>query len=68
LLCRSIHQKPLRGLDALSVTQTFVEEDAKLILSLLVHVDMEDMIACHNDNRGVSAVRSAYKLQREIEL
>jgi hypothetical protein len=47
------------------VTQIFVEQDAKLILSLLVHTDMEDLIAWHYDNRGIFTIRSAYKLQRE---
>lgn len=45
-----------------------MEEDAKLILSLPVHTDMEDVIAWHYDNVGVFSVRSAYKIQREITM
>jgi hypothetical protein len=53
--------------DTLLVTQTFVEEDSKLILSLPVHSDMEDVIAWHYDNSGLFTVRSAYKLQRQLD-
>jgi hypothetical protein len=54
--------------DLLVVTQTFVEEDAKVILSLPVHVDMEDVIAWHYDTRGIFTVRSAYKVPRELKM
>jgi hypothetical protein len=52
--------------DAQLVEQTFVEQDAKMILSLPVHIDMEDMYAWQYDTKGQFSVRSAYKLQREI--
>jgi hypothetical protein len=33
------------------VQQTFVEQDANLILAMPVHTDMEDMIAWHYDTK-----------------
>jgi hypothetical protein len=49
------------------VKQTFVEEDVKLILSLPVHAELDDVLAWHYDSRGLFFVRSAYKMQREQE-
>jgi hypothetical protein len=49
------------------VKQTFVEEDVRVILSLPVHAELDDVLAWHYDNRGLFSVRSAYKMQREQE-
>lgn len=46
------------------VRDIFWPQDAELILAIPVHVDMEDVVAWHYDNRGVFSVRSAYKVQR----
>jgi hypothetical protein len=45
----------------------FVEEDAKLILSIPVHTDLRDIVAWHYDTKGLFPVRSAYKVQGEYE-
>jgi hypothetical protein len=52
--------------DSRLVNETFFEQDAKLILSLPVHPDMEDVLAWHDDSKGVFTVRSTYKMQREL--
>ena len=46
------------------VRDIFWPQDGELILKIPVHVDMEDLVAWHYDNRGVLSVRSAYKVQR----
>ena len=38
-----------------------------LILSIPVHVEMEDVAAWHYDTKGLFTVRSAYKVQRAYE-
>uniref|UniRef100_J3LWH3 Reverse transcriptase zinc-binding domain-containing protein n=1 Tax=Oryza brachyantha TaxID=4533 RepID=J3LWH3_ORYBR len=42
--------------------QTFWDEDVRVIESITVHVDMEDVIAWHFDIKGRFSVRSAYKV------
>jgi hypothetical protein len=49
------------------ITQTFVEEDVKIILSIPVHLELDDVVAWHYDNRSLFSVRSTYKLQKEYE-
>ena len=46
------------------VQQVFFEDDAKLILALPVHAQLDDVVAWHYDSKGVFSVRSAYKVQR----
>lgn len=49
------------------VRQTFWPQDVGQILSIPIHVDMDDVIAWHYDTRGIFSVRSAYKVQRAHE-
>lgn len=49
------------------LVQTFWEEDVAAIKSIPVHAKMEDMVAWHYDMRGCFSVKSAYKVQREID-
>lgn len=49
------------------LSQTFWEEDVAAIKSIPVHVEMEDVLAWHFDARGCFSVKSAYKVQREME-
>nr|AAM18736.1 putative reverse transcriptase [Oryza sativa Japonica Group] len=49
------------------LSQTFWEEDVAAIKSIPVHVEMEDVLAWHFDARGCFTVKSAYKVQREME-
>ena len=44
------------------VIQTSWEEDAEAILSIPVHVGMDDVLACHCDGKGIFSVKSSYKL------
>ena len=46
------------------VNQTTYDEDARLILSLLVHVELDDVIRWHYDSKRMFSVRSAYKVER----
>jgi hypothetical protein len=46
------------------VLQTFVPQDAELILATPVHTELEDLVAWHFDPRGSFSVRSAYKAYR----
>jgi len=46
------------------VRQIFWPQDVELILSISVHVEMDDVVAWHYDTRGQFSVRSAYKVQR----
>lgn len=48
--------------------QMFHEEDVRLIRSIPVHVDMEDAIGWHFDNKGCFSVLSAYKVHRATEV
>lgn len=47
------------------VLQTFLPQDAELILVTPVHTSLDDLVAWHYDTRGLFSVRSAYKLHRE---
>ena len=55
------------GWDVDLVLQTFNEDDAKAILAIPVHPDLEDTVAWHFDNRGVFSVRLAYKVPKSFE-
>lgn len=39
----------------------------KLIRSIPVHVDMDDAVGWHFDNKGAFSVKSAYKVHRASE-
>ena len=56
-----------RGWDELLIRQTFWLQDVDIILSIPIHVEMEDVIAWHYDTRGMLSIRSAYKVQRAHE-
>jgi hypothetical protein len=47
------------------VRANFCEQDASLILT--IHEDMEDEWAWHFDDKGIFSVKSAYKLQRQLD-
>ena len=49
------------------IRQTFWPQDVDLILSIPVHVEMEDVVAWHYDSKGLFTLRSAYKVQRAYE-
>lgn len=51
--------------DAQLVKDIFWEEDARIILALPVHGGRPNLAAWHFDKKGVSSVRSAYKVFRE---
>ena len=51
-------------LDEPLVEQTFFEWDAKLILSMPTHPELDDVVAWHYDLKGIFSLRSAYKVQR----
>lgn len=50
--------------DVYLLNQTFREEDVQIIKSISVHVEMEDVIGWHYDNKGQFSVKSAYKVHR----
>jgi len=57
---------PVQGVwDEDLVVDTFGEDDAAVILSLPIHIDMDDVPAWHFDHKGVFSVKSAYWLQCE---
>ena len=45
--------------------QTFWEDDVEIIRSIVVHIDMDDVLAWHFDIREIFSVKSAYKVHRE---
>lgn len=45
----------------------FWEEDVRIIRTIPVHVEMEDVIGWHFDNKGQFSVKSAYKVHRMTE-
>jgi hypothetical protein len=47
------------------VSQTFLPQDAELILATPVHYDLDDLVAWHFDMKGRFSVRSAYKMFRD---
>lgn len=47
------------------LSQTFREEDVKVIHTIPVHVDMDDIIAWHFDAKGCFTVKSAYRVHRD---
>ena len=49
------------------VQQTFWPQDASLILSLPIFEDLEDEWACHFEEKGSFSVKSAYRLQCQLE-
>lgn len=51
--------------DVALVGDIYWEEDAKLILALLVNEGRENMLAWHYDARGLFSVKSAYKVCRD---
>lgn len=50
------------------LTQTFWPEDVNMIRTIPVHIEMDDMLAWHYDEKGLFSVKSAYKVQRDGEL
>lgn len=48
------------------IRDLFWTEDAKLILAMLFHDDIDDWWAWHYEQKGELTVRSAYKLQRDM--
>ena len=50
------------------LTQTFRPEDVNMIRTIPVHIEMDDMLAWHYDEKGLFSVKSAYKVQRVGEL
>jgi hypothetical protein len=51
--------------DLVLVKDIFWEEDATVILTLLVHEGKENTLAWHYDEHGVFSVKSAYKVCRD---
>jgi hypothetical protein len=47
------------GWDEELVNQIFWPEDAQIILSLLVHPELEDIVAWFYDKRGLFSIKSA---------
>jgi hypothetical protein len=63
LTCVSDLIHPTTGTwDEQLVMDTFWPEDAKVILTIPIDVDMDDWPAWHFDPKGVFSVKSAYKL------
>lgn len=50
------------------IRQTFWDEDVSLILSILVHVELEDVMAWYYDTKGLFSVRSPYKVRGASEI
>lgn len=46
------------------IAQTFWPEDTEAILSIPVHMEVDDVLALHYDSKGLFSVQSAYKVQR----
>lgn len=55
------------GWDVRLVNDTFWPDDAKTILQIPLRGGTEDFLAWHFDSKGEHSVRSAYKLQVEVE-
>lgn len=53
--------------DTQLLTQTFWEEDVKLIRSMPVHTEMDDVVGWHFGPKGKFSVRSAYKVHQDSE-
>ena len=53
--------------DVQLLTQMFWEEDVRMIRSLPVHLDMNDVVGWHYDRKGRFSVKSAYKVHRATE-
>lgn len=49
------------------VLDMFYEQDARIVLSLPVHTEMDDIVAWHYDQKGMFSVKSAYWVQCERE-
>jgi hypothetical protein len=47
------------------LSQTFWEEDAKVIHAIPVHVEMDDILAWHFNEKGCFSVKSTYRVHRE---
>jgi len=56
------------GWDVELVKDIFWQEDADLILALLVHEGRPNMLAWHYDKQGKFSVKSAYKQRRIQEI
>lgn len=54
------------GWDMQLVNSIFLKPDADVILSISVKEDMKDAWAWHFDTQGVFSVKSAYRLQRQL--
>lgn len=54
--------------DTVLVRDIFWEEDAKVILSLPVHKNRENVLAWHFEENGIFSVKSAYRACREDRL
>lgn len=50
------------------LTQTFWPKDVNMIRTIPVHIEMDDMLAWHYDEKGLFSVKSSYKVQRDGEL
>ena len=50
------------------VRDIFWEEDARIILSTLVHAGMENRVAWHFEMKGAFSVKSAYKVFRKEQI
>jgi hypothetical protein len=48
------------------LSQTFWEEDVKVIRTIPVHVEMDDVLAWHFDEKGCFSVKSAYWVHRHV--
>ncbi|WVZ60985.1 hypothetical protein U9M48_010928 [Paspalum notatum var. saurae] len=46
------------------VQQTFEEENAKAILAIPVHIELDDVPAWCGESKGLFSVKSAYKIQK----
>lgn len=51
--------------DVQLVKEMFWEEDARLILTVQVHVEYDDKLAWHHDTKGIFSVKSAYHVLRD---
>lgn len=52
--------------DVQLLSQTFWEEDIKLICSLPLHMEMDDIVGWHFDSKGRFLVCSAYKVHQSV--
>lgn len=53
--------------DTQLLNQIFCQEDVKIIRSIPVHAELEDVVGWHFDDKGIFSVKSAYKVHRASE-